>query len=139
MGALLGLDFGEKRIGVAICDESTSIATALTTLPFKSRQQLLADLLILVRDYHVVKIVAGLPKTLKNEIGPAAQKVTGQVAWFQAQMTQPWVFWDERLSTKEVERILLEADVSRARRKEVRDQLAAQRILQTYVDYHRNQ
>ena len=137
MGALLGLDLGQRRVGVALCDERTSIATPLTRLEFKSRRHLVSEILKLVREYQVIKIVVGLPKTLKGEMGPAAQKMTEQVAWLKSQIPVPWELWDERLSTREVERVLLEADLSRARRREVRDPLAAQRILQTYMDYHR--
>lgn len=139
MGSLLGLDWGQKRVGVAFCDSQTTIATGVTTLEFKSRQQLVSDLLKLVKEYQVTKIVIGLPKTLKGEMGPAAQKMTEQVEWLKTEIPVPLEFWDERLSTAEVERILLAADVSRAKRKEVRDQLAAQRILQNYIDYHRTQ
>ena len=134
MSALLGLDFGEKRIGVAVTDESGSLATPLTTLMFRGRKGLLEDLTKLVDQYRVSKIVVGLPKTMKGEIGPAAAKVMQQVEWLKGYLDRPWVLWDERLSTQEIERVLLAADVSRARRREVRDRLAAQRILQSYLD-----
>lgn len=138
MSALLGLDMGEKRIGVSVTDESGSIATPLRNLEFRGRKELLAELTHLVDQYHISKIVVGLPKTLKGEIGPAARKVTEQVEWLKAYIDKPWILWDERLSTQEIERVLLAAEVSRARRKEVRDQLAAQRILQSYIDASRN-
>ena len=139
MSALLGLDFGEKRIGVAVSDESATIANPLTVLSFQSRKQILNELTKLVEEYKISKIVVGLPKTLQGEIGPAAQKVIGHVEWFRNYLAPPWVFWDERLTTAEVERMLIDADVSRARRKEVRDQLAAQRILQSYLDSERRE
>lgn len=139
MGSLLGLDLGQKRVGVALSEERTSMATPLVTLEFKSRRHLVSEISKWVQEYQVTKIVVGLPKTLKGEMGPAAQKMTEQVAWLKSQIPVVWEFWDERLSTKEVERILLDADLSRARRKEVRDPLAAQRILQTYIDYHRHE
>ena len=138
MAVLLGIDFGEKRIGVAVTDETGSMAFPLTCLGFKSRKQVLDDLQKIIKEHNVVKIVAGLPKTLKGEIGPAAIKIMKHVEWFRSQMDIPWDFSDERMSTAEVERILLAADVSRAKRKEVRDQLAAQRILQVYLDHLRN-
>ena len=139
MGVLLGFDFGQKRIGVAQADEELAIATPLTTIDVRNREQVLAEIMRLIDAQHAVKIVVGLPKTLKGEIGPAAQKVLGDVEWLKTKLQCPCVLWDERLSTKEVERILLEADLSRSRRKEVRDSLAAQRILQSYMDFHRNQ
>ena len=137
MGAYLGIDLGSKRVGVAVCEEGVSIAMGLTTLEFKSRQHLLTEISKLVKEYAVKEIVVGLPKTMAGEMGPAAKKVQEQIEWFQSQIPVSWVFWDERLSSKEAERILLEADVNRARRKEVIDQMAAQRILQTYLDSKR--
>ncbi len=139
MGSLLGLDFGEKRIGVAVAVEGTSLATGVSTVEIKSRQQVLDEIKKLAAEYQIDKIVVGLPKTLKGEMGIAAQKMSEKLAWYQDQLKEmEWIFWDERLSTAEVERILLQADLSRQRRKEVRDQLAAQRILQNYLDFQRN-
>lgn len=138
MAAILGLDLGEKRVGVAICDTETTIATPVETVQFKGKQQLLADLRRLVQEYQVIKIVVGLPMTLRGEIGPAAKKILEQVEWLKSQLPNDWVTWDERLSTKQAEQILLDADLRRDRRKEVRDKLAAQLILQNYIDYHRS-
>ncbi len=139
MAILLGLDLGEKRVGVAVSDESGSMALPLKALFFQGRKQLLSEVLKLVEEYRAVQIVVGLPKTFKDEIGPAAKKVKEHVKWFEDQTPNiPWIFWDERLTTQEVERILIDADVSRAKRKEVRDQLAAQRILQSYMDFERS-
>ncbi|HXV27957.1 MAG TPA: Holliday junction resolvase RuvX [bacterium] len=131
---LIGLDLGEKRVGVALCDEQTGIATPLKTVTFHSRKKMAEELGKLVEEYQASKIVVGLPRTLKGEIGPAAQKVIDWVEDLKSKIGCSWVFWDERLSSQEVERVLLAADVSREKRKLVRDQLAAQRILQSYVD-----
>lgn len=138
MPVMLGIDFGLKRIGVAVSDEMMSMAFPLTVIGFVSRKQVLAELQKIVKEYQVVKIVAGLPKTLKGEIGPAAEKIIKHVDWFRSEMDVPWDLSDERMTTAEVERVLLDADVSRDKRKEVRDQLAAQRILQVYLDIIRN-
>jgi len=134
MGTFLGLDFGQKRVGVAVSDETKMIATPLKTLSFQGRRQLWSELEGLIREYQVEAVVVGLPKTMNNEVGPAAEKVQEHVEWFSGQSETPWVFWDERLTTREAESVLLEADVSRKKRKEVIDQLAAQRILQGYLD-----
>ncbi len=136
MEVLLGLDFGEKRMGVAVTDEAGIMALPLKTIEVRGRKQLLEELTRLVEEYRVKKIIVGLPKTLKGEIGPAAKKIMEQVEWLKGFLDRPWIFWDERLSTGEVERVLLAADLSRAKRKEVRDRLAAQRILQNYIEYH---
>lgn len=137
MAALLGLDLGEKRVGVAVSDEMGSLAVPLKTLSFISRKELLREIQSLVREYAVESIVVGFPITLKGETGPAAKKVQEHVRWFEEKLPMPWILWDERLTTQEVERILLDADLSRDRRKEVRDRLAAQRILQNYLDFKR--
>jgi putative Holliday junction resolvase len=138
MTAILGLDLGERRVGVAIADEVMKVATPLATFRIRGRRHLLEQLTVLFKEYKIEKIVVGLPKNLKGEIGPAAQKITEEVQWYKAKTSIPWIFWDERLSTREVERFLIDAHVSCSRRKEVRDQLAAQRILQNYLDFHRS-
>ena len=139
IGVMLGLDIGEKRVGVAVSDEMGMVATPLETIEFRGRKQFLAELLRVVEEVHAMKIVVGLPKTMKGEVGEAAKKVIELVDWLKTQWDKPWVFWDERLTTQEVERVLLEADMSRAKRKQVRDRLAAQRILQCYLDYQRRE
>lgn len=137
MAVWMGLDLGEKRVGVALSDEALSMAFPHTVIEFKSRKYLAEALSAIIKEYNVEKIVVGLPVTLKGEMGPAAKKIQENVAWFQTQLALPWIFWDERLTTAEVEKFLVSADVSRSRRKEVRDQLAAQRILQNYMDHER--
>ena len=133
-GTLLGLDLGEKRIGVAFVPAGTTIAFPVKTIEVRGREQVLAQIQKLILEHKAEKVVVGLPKTLKGEMGIAAQKRVQEVEWYQSRISVPMVMWDERLSTKEVERMLIGADVRRERRKEVIDQLAAQRILQNYVD-----
>jgi len=133
-GALLGLDLGEKRIGVAFVPAGTTIAFPVKTIEVKGREQVLAQIRQLILEHKAEKVVVGLPVTLKGEMGIAAKKRTEEVAWYQERLSVPVVMWDERLSSKEVERMLISADVRRDRRKEVIDQLAAQRILQNYLD-----
>ncbi len=89
MPTLLGLDLGEKRVGVAVTDESGSIAMPLVTLEIRGRKHLLAELVKLVEQYRVAKIIVGLPKTLKGEIGPAAEKVMAEVDWLKSQLDRP--------------------------------------------------
>ena len=132
--ALLGLDLGEKRVGVAVVPRGTTMAFPLKTIPRKGREQFAAEIEALVKEQKAEKIIIGFPRTLKGTIGPAAQKVADDVKWLETRWSVPVVFWDEWLSTKEAGRVLLVADVSREKRKEVIDQLAAQRILQSYLD-----
>jgi putative Holliday junction resolvase len=112
----------------------TTIAFPVKTIEVRGREQVLAQIQKLILEHKAEKVVVGLPKTLKGEMGIAAQKRVQEVEWYQSRISVPMVMWDERLSTKEVERMLIGADVRRERRKEVIDQLAAQRILQNYVD-----
>lgn len=134
MAVRIGLDLGEKRVGVAVTDEGGLMAFPLKTLEIRGRNHLLEELKPLIEQYRVSEIVVGLPKTLRGEIGPAAQAVQETVAWMRERLQIPWIFWDERLTSQEVERVLREAEVTGSRRKEFRDQLAAQRILQSYLE-----
>ena len=133
-GTLLGLDLGEKRIGVAFVPAGTTIAFPVKTIEVKGREQVLAQIQKLIAEHKAEKVVVGLPVTLKGEMGIAAQKRVQEVEWYQSRIPVPMVMWDERLSSKEVERMLIGADVRREKRKEVIDMLAAQRILQNYLD-----
>ncbi len=90
----------------------------------------------LVKERGVSLVVAGLPLTLRGELGPQSLKVQEFVSTLRRRLKVPVELWDERLSTKEAERAMIAADVSRARRKEVIDQLAAVIILQTWLDAH---
>ncbi|MBN1689093.1 MAG: Holliday junction resolvase RuvX [Candidatus Omnitrophica bacterium] len=136
---LLGLDLGEKRVGLAVTDELGQMAFPLTTLDYQSQSDFIEKLKKVVEEYRVRKIIVGLPKTLKGEIGIAAKKIMKRVEGFRTMLNIEWELWDERLSTKESERVLLSADISRARRKEVQDRLAAQRILQSYLECRNKQ
>jgi putative Holliday junction resolvase len=80
------------------------------------------------------KIIVGFPRTLAGEAGVAAEKISKQVEWLKSQIPLEWVFWDERFTTVEAERVLLAAGLSREKRRNLRDRLSAQRILQSYLD-----
>ena len=134
MPFFLGLDLGEKRLGVAVSDESGIMAMPVATIEFRGRKELSAEITKLAGEYRPRAIVVGLPKTLKGEAGPAAKKIMAEVGRLKKEIPAEWVLWDERFSTAEVERMLVDAGVRRERRRQVRDQLAAQRILQNYLD-----
>ena len=134
MAIFLGLDLGEKRVGVARSDETGTIAEARATLTYKTKEDLLKQLKRIWEEFRPAKIVVGLPETLRGERGFAARKVLDLVDWLATGLPAEWVLWDERFSTAEAERVLLEADLSRRKRRGLRDQLAAQRILQSYLD-----
>src|SRR5271154_3325666 len=133
-GALIGLDLGSKTIGVAVSDPDRRLATPVETI-FRKRFTLDAEHLFkLSGERRAVGFVLGLPVNMDGTEGPRAQ-ATRAFARNLAKLTElPIALWDERLSTAAVERALIEADVSRAKRKAVIDQHAAAYILQGALD-----
>lgn len=135
MPRIMALDVGDKRIGVAVSDELQLVATPLTTLD--RTQSVKADLRAveqLVREHEVSKVVVGNPIMLRGTPGVQAEKVKGFAERLARRLRVPVEMQDERMTTLEAERRLIEADVSRADRKQVIDKLAATLILQSYLD-----
>jgi putative Holliday junction resolvase len=133
-GALIGLDLGSKTIGVASSDPDRRLATAVETIARKSFAADAARLLALAAERKAIGFVLGLPVNMDGSEGPRAQS-TRAFARNLARLTElPIALWDERLSTAAVERELIAADVSRARRAKVIDQHAAVFILQGALD-----
>jgi putative Holliday junction resolvase len=131
---LIGIDVGSKTLGLALSDATRSIASALVTL---RRSRLAADLreLLALADRHGVGgFVVGLPLNLDGSAGPRAQATRAFVRDLAKATPHPVAYWDERLSTVAAERALLEADLSRKRRAEVVDKVAATLILQGALD-----
>lgn len=133
-GALLGLDMGSKRVGVAHTDEAGQMAFPLKTLEIRGMKHLIEQLTPILEQYKIRTIVVGVPKALDGSLGEAAEKILCNVDWLKTQIPLEWVVWDERLTTAEVNRVLEESDISHSKRAEVRDSLAAQRILQSYLE-----
>jgi putative holliday junction resolvase len=134
-GSLLGLDPGTKTIGVAGCDPGRLIASPLETINRgKTFAPSLDRLFTLYDQRKSVGIIVGLPINMDGTEGPRAQAARALVRNIIGRRDVPIALWDERLSTAGVERILLEADASRARRDEVVDKLAASWILQGAID-----
>ena len=131
----LGIDYGSKRIGVAVSDTDGRIAFPLTTLIAGSdRAKTLRELRELVEREAVSRVVVGLPLSLDGSRGPAAQRAERFAAALGRHLAVPVEAFDERFSTQQAERVLIDADVSRQRRKEVVDRVAATMILQGYLD-----
>ena len=131
---LLGLDVGEKTIGLAVSDPGLAVASPLLTL---RRGKFTADaerLARLVADRRIGGLVVGLPVNMDGSEGPRCQSVRQFAANLLARLDLPLAFWDERLSTAAVTRAMLDADLSRRRRGEIVDQLAAAYILQGLLD-----
>jgi putative Holliday junction resolvase len=133
----MGLDVGDKTIGVAISDELGFTAQGITTVIRQSWAADLAALKDLATERDVTGLVVGLPLNMDGTEGPRALKSRAFADRAAESLSLPVELWDERLSTAEVQRLLIAADVSRARRKEVVDKLAAQVILQSYLEAHR--
>jgi putative holliday junction resolvase len=137
-GTLIGLDLGTKTIGVAASDPDRRLATGVETVTRKAFSADAARLLALAAERKAVGFVLGLPINMDGSEGPRAQS-TRAFARNLARLTKlPIALWDERLSTAAVERELIEADVSRAKRAKVIDQHAAVFILQGALDRLRN-
>ncbi len=131
------LDVGEARIGVAVSDELGITAQGIGVVRRVGGQRDLDALATLLEPYAPVRLVVGLPLTLAGVEGPQAQKVRAFAEKAAARLALPLEFWDERLTTVAAERALLEADVSRRRRREVVDQVAATLILQGWLGARR--
>ena len=134
MTRTMALDVGDKRIGIAVSDLLGITAQGLETYERRSLEADLAHIKELCMKQNVSKIVCGFPKNMNGTIGPQAQKVSVFAKEVEEATGLPLVFVDERLTTVFAERALLEADVSRKKRRMVIDKLAAVTILQGYLD-----
>ncbi|MEO1543914.1 MAG: Holliday junction resolvase RuvX [Pseudomonadota bacterium] len=131
---LIGIDAGTKTLGLALSDVSRTIASPLETIRRKKFKSDLERLSSLLNEHAVGGLVLGLPVNLDGSEGPRAQSARALARNLNAALTQPVLLWDERLTTAQAERLLIEADTSRRRRAEVIDQLAATLILQNTLD-----
>lgn len=129
-----GLDLGDKTIGVALSDEMGWTAQGLEVIRRKSLEQDLARLAEIARQYGVERWVVGMPRNMNGTYGPRAEFTRAFMAKLEEHSSLPVESWDERMTTIAAERILLQADVSRAKRKQVIDKMAAAVILQGYLD-----
>jgi putative Holliday junction resolvase len=130
---ILGLDYGSKRIGVAICDELGITAYGVTTIIRRNRKQLLEALSEVIKKYNVEKIVVGYPIRMDGTAGIQCEKVDMFSRVLETSFLLPVIKWDETLTTKEAEDILFQANVRRKKRKGILDQLAATLILKGYM------
>jgi putative Holliday junction resolvase len=131
---ILAIDHGTKRIGIAVSDELKMIAQPLEFILAEPFAGFLARLKQLLAEKEVALILVGLPRNMDGSYGPAALKVQEFVAVLKGAITVPIQTWDERLTSAQANRFLIEADVSRSKRKEKVDQTAAALLLQNYLD-----
>jgi len=135
---IMGLDIGSHTIGIAISDELGMTAQGLRTIRRRSMGEDLQEMMVIIDEYKIEKIVVGLPKNMDGTLGKQAEIVFQWITDVKKKIHLPVVTWDERLSTVGASKILLEADLSRKKRKKVIDKLAAVLILQGYLDQIRN-
>jgi putative holliday junction resolvase len=131
---IMGLDIGSCTIGIAISDELRITAQGLKTIRRKLMEEDLKEITMVIDQYKIEKIVVGLPKNMDGTLGKQAEMVFQWIKASKEKIHLPMVTWDERLSTVGASKILLEADLSRKKRKKVIDKLAAVLILQGYLD-----
>jgi putative holliday junction resolvase len=128
---VMALDVGEKTVGIAVSDELGIAASPRETLRRNGSE---FDRLVEFTDREAVgEVVVGLPISLNGTLGPSAQRVLEFVEKLRARLTIPVVTWDERLTTAEAEKMLIAADMRRAKRRQIIDQVAATLILQGYM------
>lgn len=130
----LGLDYGDRRIGVAVSDAFGWTAQALEVIRRTNPEADMARIAELARAHEVEEIVVGWPKNMDGTIGPRGELSMAFAERLRERLGIPVVLWDERLSTVSAERTLLAADVSRKKRRQVVDKMAAAIILQHYLD-----
>ena len=131
---VLALDHGSKRIGVAVSDELKMIAQPLEFIPAEPLADFLTRLKELLREKEVELILVGMPRNMDGSYGPAALKVQVFVAALTGEVTVPIKTWDERLTSAQANRILIESKVRRGKRREKVDKTAAAILLQSYLD-----
>jgi putative holliday junction resolvase len=131
---ILAIDHGTKRIGIAVSDELKMIAQPLEFIPAEPFEPFMARLKQLFQEKEVELILVGLPRNMDGSYGPAAQKVQEFIAVLRGNTTIPVKTWDERLTSVLANRLLVQGNVRRDKRKEKADQMAAAILLQSYLD-----
>jgi putative holliday junction resolvase len=136
---LLGLDVGNKTIGIAVSDSSCKIASPLKTLQRKGKHFEIKDIHGILKEYAASSLIVGYPLHMNGDEGERCVYVQSFVEQLTKDLNIPVLLWDERMSTMSAERVLLEGDMSRAKRKEHIDAVAASVILQSFLDFLQHQ
>ena len=135
---ILGLDYGSKTVGVAVCDPLGITAQGVETITRKEENKLrrtLARIETLIEEYQIESIVLGYPKNMDDSVGERAKKTEEFRDMLIRRTGLPVILWDERLTTMEANEILIESGVRREDRKRVIDKIAAVLILRSYMDF----
>ena len=136
MPRILGIDYGLRRVGLAVSDPLGIVATPLRTETVRGMAEAVRLVCVAAREVGAERVLVGLPLSMDASDSAMTRDARLFASELAAVVGCPVDLWDERLSTAEVERMLIQADVSRDRRKSVRDMLAAQVILQSYLEAH---
>jgi len=137
-GRIMGLDVGDKTIGVAVSDLMGLTAQGVKTVKRVGKKKDIEELKVIIKERQVTKIVSGLPKNMNGTLGPQGEKVIKFCELLEQETGIKIEYWDERLSTVAAERTLIQGNVRRENRKGVIDMVAAVIILQGYLDRQRN-
>lgn len=132
-GRIMGLDVGERRIGVALSDPQGILATPLDIID-AAEPQALDTIRNLISQYNVQRLVVGMPRSLSGDLGPQAQATLGFIERLKSRISIPVDTWDERLSTVAADRAMAEAGTKARKKKGMRDAVAAALVLQSYLD-----
>jgi putative Holliday junction resolvase len=135
---MLGIDFGEKRIGLALSDPQGIIASPYEVLERTSDEQAVEAISERVAQHDIARILIGLPLNMDGTDSALTRRVRSFARKLEHALAQPVILWDERLSTRSAEQVLLQADTRRSKRRKVIDKIAAQIILQHYLDAMEN-
>lgn len=131
---ILGLDYGSKTLGISVSDLTNTIATSLYTLRYENIDEIINNISKLINDYDINKIVLGYPKNMNNTLGESAIKTEELKKILENNFNIEVILQDERLTSVTANRVLIDANISRKKRKKVVDKLAATIILQNYLD-----
>jgi putative Holliday junction resolvase len=134
----LGLDVGSKTIGVAVSDPLGFTAQGITTIRRTNKEKDLEEIKKFCDEYKAETIVIGLPKNMNGTIGPSGEIIMAFGKLIEEELKVQIKFWDERLTTVAAHKAMLEADLSRSKRKKIVDKVASTFILQGYLDMHYN-
>lgn len=134
MTRILGVDYGAKRVGLAISDAGRKIASPLKILHRQNADQDARSLKTIITDEKVTRIVVGLPVHTTGSESQKSREARAYAAWLRELTALPVTFWDERFTTADAEQLLLDAGLTKKRRQERLDMVAAQILLQTYLD-----
>ncbi|OQA28085.1 MAG: putative Holliday junction resolvase [Verrucomicrobia bacterium ADurb.Bin345] len=134
MPRILGLDYGGKRLGFAVSDPSGILSTPLRVAHCRTEAEAAESVVAICAETRAERLVVGLPLNMNGSKGPQAERVENFVGLLRNKLSIPIETWDERLSTREAERVMTDAGVSARQMRGVVDKLAAQLILQSYLD-----